>query len=204
MNENLIESQKQEHKCKCNGKRHTLIYLENGDPFIIELGKHLASEIKMRLGIPELETLTETFDGEHRMPKRYQDGDMVHIEGCETFYGAPTCASNSHPEMAIELFDAPFKGVIGIEPQLTMEAGSYLLIFLKVPLGDRDVDILLEWPFKNRLLFSEKITTPKNPQANWGYPDLMIGGRKWQGLSLRTTETTPYKTLLACLGKILW
>ena len=61
----------------------------------------------------------------------------------------------------------------------------------------------LEWPKQNRLLFSEKIATPNRPDANWGYLNVRIAGRTWQGVSLQTPETNPLKVLLSYLGGIL-
>lgn len=191
------------HSCKC--KDLTIIFLNNGDPFISKLGAHNASDIKEILGLPSHETLYEVIKGS--CPVEHDDSKKVVIKGCETFYSVPPGAGNSKETIEKELLEEPYEGTFGIKPKLLREAGNYILLFegLTIDEAQQKVDVALEWPKKNRLLFSEKITTPKCQKLNWAqnYSNIRLCGRLWQGVSLKTTESTPFKVLLSYLRALI-
>lgn len=92
------------------------------------------------------------------------------------------------------------------EPTVSLEGGHRLYHFPNFywVSDSKFVEMMFEWPLRNRLLFSEKISTPRYPTANWAYPDVWVGGKKWQGISLTTGEQSPPRALLAILGTIGW
>ncbi len=194
------------HECNCSCRHFVLIFLSSGKPFIAIRGEQSVSEIKKLLGISEHDALYQV--AEHGCPIEYKDGATVQLKGCETFYGCPPAGGNSKEEAEKELLDEPFENTFGVKRTLHREAGGLVLVLEQFHFSDElKVDIALEWPKQNRLLFSAKIPTPKHPDANWcpTYANIRIAGRSWQGVSLQTKETNPLKVLLSylrCLGLI--
>lgn len=181
-----------------------MIFLSNDTPFIAKSGEHDVSYIKKLLGISEHDALFQVVEGGPAI--EHNDCKRVTLKGCETFYGCPPAGGNSKEEVEKELIAEPFESTFGVKRTLHREAGGFVLVLEQLPVGDnKKVDVALEWPKQSRLLFSERIATPKCPNPNWSpsYANIRIAGRVWQGVSLQTKETSPLKVFLSYLRWLL-
>lgn len=84
---------------KCNCKNFSIICTLSGKPHIANTGPQPVSTIKKLLNIPEQDSLVQVFENGER--KRYGNDETIHIHGCESFYGAPPCATNAHEKWEV-------------------------------------------------------------------------------------------------------
>lgn len=205
-NQNCDEQQKKYHgDAMKKGKNFVEIFLfNNPNPFTIHRGAQEISHIKDILGIEPFEILI--LHSEDGSTTELTTDKKFTVKGDEIFSGKTPTGGKSKNKSDSKLDPELFRAQFGVQPKIIHEPSQAVIIFENFSYSSSlVVDIALEWPYRPRLLFSQKVSTPKMPDANWSssYRNVMADNRLWQGVSLRSDSTDcPIKVLSSFLGAL--